>query len=75
MKTLRILTVLQRMDHLISLRTTGCPAEFAVKLDISERTIYYRIKILKGFGAKIQFNKCCQSYEYLDDKRFVIKYL
>lgn len=66
-------TILKRMDQLIHLESTGTPAEFAHKLEISERSQYNYLKILEDLGADIQFNTHRISYEFKNKKRLVIK--
>jgi len=72
MKSMDLLPILCRMDQLIRLKATGCPAEFANKIRISERTLYNYLQILIDFGAKLHYNKYCCSYEYEGDQQIFI---
>ncbi len=74
MDTVRMISLLSRMDQLIRLRATGCPKEFADKLEVSVRSLYYYIAKLKELGAQVSYNRCCNSYEYINEKRLQIGY-
>jgi len=62
------------MDQLIYLKSTGSPEEFAELLNVSIRTLYYYLKIMKELGAEIKYNPYSLSYEYLNEKRLIIGY-
>jgi len=61
------------MEQLIYHESTGTPEEFAQKLEISKRSLYNYLKILKDFGAEIRYNQHRRSYEYANQKRLLIK--
>ncbi len=67
------LTILHRMEQLIYHESTGTPAEFAQKLEISKRSLYNYLKMFKEFGADIRYNQHRRSYEYANQKRLLIK--
>lgn len=74
MKSMDLLSILRRMDQLIKLRATGCPAEFAQKVCVSERTLYNYLRILtEKCGGRIRYNKYCCSYEYDGDQQLDIR--
>lgn len=51
--------------HLIEKERTGSPREFAQKLNVSERTIYFHLSILKNeLKAPIIFNKFRNTYQF-----------
>ena len=51
--------------HLVEKGRTGTPSELAEKLNVSERTIYSYVNILKNeMNAPIEFNKFRKSYEF-----------
>lgn len=51
--------------HLIEKQRTGTPAEAALKLNVSERTIYSYVSTLKcDLKAPIEFNKFKRSYQF-----------
>ena len=43
-----------RLDHLISHKSTGTPADCAQKVGISERSLYDYLKLLKEMGAPVK---------------------
>ena len=45
--------LLERMDQLIRLKSTGTPIELADRLNVSRSTIYEIIECLKSLGAEI----------------------
>ena len=65
---------LRHLDFLIRLEATGSPVELAEKMQVSERTVFYNVKLLKELGAKIKFDRSRNSYVYISDKRLVIGY-
>ena len=70
----RILHRLIRLDYLINLKSTGTPAELAIKMGISERSVYDYLKLLKDFGAPIKYSRLKGSYYYESEGRFVISF-
>ncbi|MBP6089739.1 MAG: HTH domain-containing protein [Crocinitomicaceae bacterium] len=51
--------------HLIEKERTGTPSEVAQKLNVTERTIYYYLQILKNdLNAPIEFNKHRKTYQF-----------
>lgn len=56
----------------MKMECTGSPNEFALKLDISERMLFYYLEFLKQQGAKIKYSRIQQSYYYLEEFKLVI---
>ncbi len=51
--------------HLIEKERTGTPSEIAQKLNVSERTIYSYVQLLKTeMNAPIEFNKFRKTYQF-----------
>jgi predicted DNA-binding transcriptional regulator YafY len=62
-----------RLDFLHSLikkRATGAPEQLAKKLNVSERTTFEYIEILRSLGADIKYSRDRQSYYYTLDGTF-----
>jgi predicted DNA-binding transcriptional regulator YafY len=62
-----------RLDFLHSLihkRATGEPAQLAKKLNVSKRTAFEYIEILRSLGADIKYSRHRQSYFYTLDGDF-----
>ena len=64
-----------RLDHLISHKSTGTPADCANKIGISERSLYDYLKILKEMGAPVRFSRDRRTYFYSEGGHFHISFL
>jgi hypothetical protein len=70
-----IITLLKLIDNLIIKRNTGEPAELARRLNISERSLYDHIKIMRNLGASIEFSLYLDSYQYSRGESFIIRFV
>lgn len=66
--------MLNRMDHLIRMRSTGSPGDFAGKLSISERSLYNYLALMKELGAPVRYSRAGESYFYEENGRFVLEF-
>lgn len=64
---------LDRLDKLINRKGTGSPKSLAKRLEVSERTVYNLIDLLKGLGAEINYCRQRGSYCYLNGFRFMLE--
>jgi len=64
-----------RLDHLISHKSTGTPADCAQKVGISERSLYDYLKLLKDMGAPVKFSRGRRTYYYTEGGRFHVSFL
>jgi predicted DNA-binding transcriptional regulator YafY len=64
-----------RLDHLINHKSTGTPADCAMKIGISERSLYDYLKILKDMGAPVKFSRGRRTYYYAEGGHFHISFL
>ncbi len=55
---------LERLAFLIQRKATGSPEELAERLEVSRRTVYNLIDILKGQGAEIKYCRERVSFYY-----------
>ncbi len=62
--------LLDRLHHLIRRKGTGNPKSLADRLDVSERTVYNLIDILRGLGIEINYCKDKESYCYEEEVVF-----
>lgn len=62
----------QRMHQLIRSESTGTPCEFAERLDISRRQLYYLLEELKGFGAQIMYSRVNNTFYYANNFEFML---
>jgi biotin operon repressor len=60
-------TLKSRILRLAGLKGTGTPAELAVKLDISERSVKRMVKEIRDTGISIRYNSTRESY-VIDEK-------
>ncbi len=67
--------LLARIHNQILHKSTGTAKQFAVKLEISKRTLYRRIKDLKEMGAEVVFDRIRMSYVYKNEVeiKFLLK--
>jgi len=64
---------INRMDALIRRKATGSPAEFAVKMNMSERRLYQYLAFMKGeLKAPILYNKLRKCYQYRYDQELTL---
>ncbi len=64
-----------RLDHLISHKSTGTPADCAQKVGISERSLYDYLKLLKDMGAPVKFSRGRRTYYYAEGGHFHVSFL
>jgi predicted DNA-binding transcriptional regulator YafY len=64
-----------RLDHLINHKSTGTPADCAMKIGISERSLYDYLKTLKDMGAPVKFSRGRRTYYYTEGGHFHISFL
>lgn len=74
MSLLKYITRIQKMDRLIRMKATGCPEEFAQKLNLSRSSLMENIQEMKALGAPICYCKYRKSYYYKSDVNLVIKF-
>lgn len=70
MSMTKYLERVQRMDQLIRHKATGTPKELAVKLELSERSLYELLSQMKDLGAPIAYCKSSRSYVYSRKVKF-----
>jgi predicted DNA-binding transcriptional regulator YafY len=64
-----------RLDYLIKHKGTGTPADCAMKIGISERSLYDYLKLLKDMGAPVKFSRGRRTYYYCEGGHFHISFL
>ena len=70
-KLLQQVELIERIDRLIRLKSTGTPKKFAKRLNISEASLYRLIETIKGMDAPVEFSVRYQSYVYSDEVNFM----
>ena len=66
---------LKIINHLICIKGTGTPKQFALKLKIGESSLFEMLKLMKKLGAPIKYCKQKQSYYYNEDGAFSVQFL
>jgi len=64
-----------RLDHLINHKSTGTPADCAMKIGVSERSLYDYLKILRDMGAPVRFSRGRRTYYYSEGGHFHVSFL
>lgn len=75
MTFLEKIQVIERVDCLIRRSATGAPKELAVRLSVSERTVYDLINIMKKMDAPIYFCASKNSYRYQYDVELAVGFM
>ena len=57
----------QRIHRMIQKSATGTPSEFAERLHISRRLLYYLLDELKDFGAEIAYDRTKCTFYYANN--------
>jgi predicted DNA-binding transcriptional regulator YafY len=57
-----------RIIQLAKLRSTGTPAQLAMKFEISERSVKRIIRELREAGANIRYDYNCMSYIWSENE-------
>ena len=65
---------LKNINHLICIKGTGTPKQFARKLNIAERSLFEMLSVMKKLGAPIKYCKHRQSYYYNQEGAFNVKF-
>ena len=60
-------TQLQTINRLTKIKGTGTPKQLARRLEISERTVFRLIDLMRSLGAPIAYSKSRCSYYYEED--------
>lgn len=64
MDFIKKLKLIERIDGMISRKSTGTPGELSNKIGVSERTLYNIIATMKLLGAPIFYSSARMSYCY-----------
>ncbi len=61
------------INYMILHHATGTPEQFAQKLNLSRRQLYYMIEYLNDLGAPIKYSRKSETFYYADRFDFEIK--
>lgn len=70
-KLINQIELIERIDQLIRLKSTGNPKKLAEKFEVSESSIYRLIETIKDLGAPVEYSISYRSYIYTDDVNFL----
>jgi len=65
---------LERINHLIQTKATGNPRQLSNRLNISERSLYEYMAVLKEMGAPIQYDRHRETYFYNEGTLFSLRF-
>lgn len=71
----RYLNRLEYLDFLIRTKATGNPRVLARKLNISKRTVFEYIDLLKSLEAPIAYDRHQETYYYAEMGNFNFKFI
>jgi len=57
-------TRLERLNYLIHIKATGNPKKLSHRLNVSERSLYEYISLLRSLGAPVQYDRTRETYFY-----------
>ena len=66
------ISLIERMDQLIRLKSTGNPEEFARKLGYSERQVFRLVNTMKAKGFPIAY--CKRRHTYYYEKEVIFRF-
>lgn len=62
------------IDYLIRIKSAGSPKQLAIRLSISERSVYELLHLMKELGAPIRYCRLRKTYYYNQKGRFNFKF-
>jgi len=62
------------MDRLIRTKSTGSPVDFAARMDLSERSLYNYLSLLKELGAPLAYSRSAGTYFYRNQGRLAFNF-
>lgn len=73
MSIIKYIEKLQRMDYLISSRSTGSPDEFSEKLGIKRSTLFQYLQEIREMGVEIKYSPVNRSYYYANGRKISVR--
>lgn len=67
--------VIERVDQLIRLKSTGSARDLARRTNLSKSTIYDILDIMKCMGAEIEYCTYRRSYYYASNKKLELGFI
>ncbi|MEZ4908087.1 MAG: HTH domain-containing protein [Saprospiraceae bacterium] len=67
--------MIERMDQLLRMKSTGTSEELANRLGISRSTLYEMLETMGNMGAEIEYNAHRKTYYYTTEKVLAIGFV
>lgn len=75
MRIIEKLKLIERIDQLIRMKSTGTARELASRVNISKSSVYYILELMKTMGAEIEYCNVKRSYFYTQNKTLAIGFI
>ncbi len=75
MEFLQKMQVIDRVDGLIKLKSTGTADDLSRRLCVSRRTVYNILELMRSMGAPIEYCQIRRTYYYSYQCDFVIGFV
>ena len=72
MSIIKAKNIIERIDFLVRMRSTGCAGELAELIGLSERSLFYYLSELKELGAPVSWSRQENSYVYQENGKIEI---
>ncbi|MCF8380484.1 MAG: helix-turn-helix domain-containing protein [Bacteroidales bacterium] len=72
MSIIKTKNILERLDFLVRMRSTGCAGDLADQMGLSERTLFNYLNELKDLGAPLFWSRQENSYVYGENGKIEI---
>lgn len=69
------INVIERVDQLIRMKSTGTAEELAVKLGVCRSTVFEILACMRIMGAEIGYNEHKKTYYYTIEKKLSIGFI
>ncbi|SEB94743.1 HTH domain-containing protein [Tenacibaculum sp. MAR_2009_124] len=75
MEFLQKIQVIERVDRLIKLKSTGTADDLSRRLCVSRRSVYNILELMKSMGAPIEYCQITKTYYYSYQCDFVLGFV
>lgn len=75
MNFLQKIQVIERVDNLIKLKSTGTADDLSRRLCVSRRSVYNILELIRSMGAPIEYCQIRRTYYYSYQCNFVLGFV
>ncbi|WP_363322556.1 HTH domain-containing protein [uncultured Tenacibaculum sp.] len=75
MEFLQKIQVIERVDRLIQLKSTGTADDLSRRLSVSRRSVYNILELMRNMGAPIEYCQITRTYYYSYKCDFVLGFV